>query len=339
MRSGSAPTTSSSERQALLYVDGLEVDYRARGTKLRAVNGVTFELGRAEILGIVGESGSGKSTLGLVVAGFLNATNGSLTFDGSTTSDWRKHSRSGRAGVQMIFQDSATALNPRKDVVHSVAEAVAAGGTIHSEHTDHAIEYLERVGLSPEFARRKPRELSGGQRQRVAIARALAARPRILVCDESVSALDVSARAKILNLLIRIRKEEDIAMLFISHDLAVVRHIADRVAVMYLGRIVEIGHVDAVFDSPTHPYTQALLSAIPIPDPVKERQRTRILLTGDLPSPFDVPSGCRFRTRCPKFQTLDAADQQRCIEDDPQLRGDAADHQAACHFAEVLQVV
>ena len=250
-------------RRALLSVDGLEVEYRARGTQLLAVSGVTFELQPAEILGIVGESGSGKSTLGMVVAGFLAATGGSLTFDGTTTSDWRRRRGSGRDGVQMIFQDSATALNPRQDVVVSVAEAVSAGGAIRSGHVDQALEYLERVGLSPQHSRRKPRELSGGQRQRVAIARALAARPRVLVCDESVSALDVSARAKILNLLIRIRREEDIAMLFISHDLAVVAQLVDRVLVMRKGEVCEQGPIDDVINRPQDPYTQKLLNAIP----------------------------------------------------------------------------
>ena len=263
MRASNAPGATGSERHELLSVSGLDVDYRTRGARLRAVNGVTFGLGPTEILGIVGESGSGKSTLGMVVAGFLAASGGSLTFDGTTTSDWRRHAGSGRKGIQMIFQDSATALNPRKDVVFSVAEAISAGAAVRSEHTDRAVDYLERVGLGPERARRKPRELSGGQRQRVAIARALAARPRVLVCDESVSALDVSARAKILNLLVRIRKEEGIAMLFISHDLAVVSQLVDRVLVMRKGEVCEQGPTDQVINRPENPYTKRLLSAIP----------------------------------------------------------------------------
>ena len=261
MQARGAPATSSG--QQLLAVDGLEVEYRSRGSRLRAVNGVTFELERAEILGVVGESGSGKSTLGMVVAGFLAASRGSLTFDGTTTRDWRRHKGSGRDGVQMIFQDSATALNPRKDVVLSVAEAISAGGAVRSEHAERAVEFLDRVGLGRELARRKPRELSGGQRQRVAIARALAARPRVLVCDESVSALDVSARAKILNLLMRIREEEGIAMLFISHDLAVVSQLVDRVLVMRKGEVCEHGPVEQVINRPQNPYTKQLLDAIP----------------------------------------------------------------------------
>jgi peptide/nickel transport system ATP-binding protein len=263
MRASGAQGAAEPQEHQLLSVRDLEVDYRARGTQVRAVNGVTFGLGRAEILGLVGESGSGKSTLGMVVAGFLAATGGSLTFDGTTTSDWRRHRGSGRDGVQMIFQDSATALNPRKDIVVSVAEAFAAGGAIRSEHTKQAVEYLGRVGLGSGFARRKPRELSGGQRQRVAIARALAARPRVLVCDESVSALDVSARAMILNLLIGIRDEEGIAMLFISHDLAVVSQLVDRILVMRKGEVCEQGTADQVINHPRHPYTQKLLNAIP----------------------------------------------------------------------------
>lgn len=278
MRVDDTPKATDSQQHELLSVSGLDVDYRTRGTRLRAVSGVTFGLGTAEILGIVGESGSGKSTLGMVVAGFLAASNGSLTFDGTTISDWRRHSGSGRKGVQMIFQDSATALNPRKSVVFSVAEAVSAGAAVRSEHRDHAVEYLERVGLGPEFAHRKPRELSGGQRQRVAIARALAARPRVLVCDESVSALDVSARAKILNLLVRIRREEGIAMVFISHDLAVVSQLVDRVLVMRKGEVCEQGPTDQVIHRPENPYTQRLLAAIPR----LERSPTLIHVAGDL---------------------------------------------------------
>lgn len=258
-----AVTAPDSQRHPLLSVNALEVEYRTARARVRALNGVTFELGKAEILGLVGESGSGKSTLGMVVAGFLAATGGSLTFDGTTTDDWRRHSGSGRDGVQMIFQDSATALNPRKTIDVSVAEAVAAGAAIRPVHTDRAVEYLEQVGLGPQFARRKPRELSGGQRQRVAIARALAARPRVLVCDESVSALDVSARAQILNLLVRIRKQEGIAMLFISHDLAVVSQLVDRVLVMHKGEVCEQGPTDQVINRPKNPYTQRLLAAIP----------------------------------------------------------------------------
>lgn len=247
-----------------MSVRGLSVDYQlASGGTLRAVDDVSFGLATSEILGIVGESGSGKSTVGMVLAGFTQQTAGRLTFEGTTNESSAKSPTLGRAGVQMILQDSATALNPRMSVGSCIAEAMAAQGSIRKQHKAKANEYLDRVGLDPQLARRKPRELSGGQRQRVAIARALAAQPRLLVCDESVSALDVSARAKILNLLLRIRNEEGIAMVFISHDLAVVSQLVDRVLVMQSGSIVESGRVKRVVDTPEHPYTQQLLAAIP----------------------------------------------------------------------------
>ncbi len=248
----------------LLSVEGLTVDYPlAMGGTLRAVEDVSFDVGESEIVGIVGESGSGKSTVGMVLAGFHRPTTGHLVFDGATSEAGADSPTLGRAGVQMILQDSASALNPRMSVAACIAESIARGGSIRKQHIAEAVQYLERVGLDAQFADRKPRELSGGQRQRIAIARALAARPRLLVCDESVSALDVSVRAKILNLLIRIRKEEGIAMLFISHDLAVVSQLVDRVLVMQRGSIVETGPVKRVVDTPEHPYTQQLLDAIP----------------------------------------------------------------------------
>lgn len=263
----SAPTDASrieAAGQPLLTAEGLTIDYQlAMGGVLRAVNDVSFDVRPAEILGIVGESGSGKSTVGSVVAGFHRQTEGRLTFAGTVTEPDGKGPTLGRPGVQMILQDSVTALNPRMNVAACIAEAMADGGSIRRAHKVRAREYLERVGLDPKLASRKPRELSGGQRQRVAIARALAAQPRLLVCDESVSALDVSARAKILNLLLRIRREDDIAMVFISHDLAVVSQLVDRVLVMQSGAIVESGPVKKVVDAPEHPYTQQLLAAIP----------------------------------------------------------------------------
>ena len=256
--------TTHDDLGAVLTVEDLVVEYRlAIGGVLRAVRGVSLDVGPREILGVVGESGSGKSTLGMVVAGFLRATSGRLTFDGATVEDWSKVPDSGRAGVQMIFQDSSTAVNPRMSVGRIIAEAIARGGRITREHVAQAVPYLERVGLDPDLADRKPRELSGGQKQRVAIARALAAKPSVLVCDESVSALDVSVRAKILNLLVQIRRDEGIAIVFISHDLAVVSQLADRVVVMQQGEVVEEGPVRDVIDRPQHAYTQKLLQAIP----------------------------------------------------------------------------
>lgn len=256
--------TTHDELGAVLTVEDLVVEYRlAIGGVLRAVRGVSLHVAPREIVGVVGESGSGKSTLGMVVAGFLRATSGRLTFDGTTVEDWDKVPNSGRAGVQMIFQDSSTAVNPRMSVGRIIAEAIPRGGRITKEHVAQAVPYLERVGLDPALVDRKPRELSGGQKQRVAIARALAARPSVLVCDESVSALDVSVRAKILNLLVQIRRDEGIAIVFISHDLAVVSQLADRVVVMQQGEVVEEGPVRDVIDRPQHPYTQKLLQAIP----------------------------------------------------------------------------
>ncbi|RLV55335.1 ABC transporter ATP-binding protein [Aeromicrobium phragmitis] len=248
----------------VLSVDDLVIEYHlARGGVLRAVDGVSFEVAPSEIVGIVGESGSGKSSVGMVVAGFTRAAGGRLVFDGDTTESWPGASTSGRPGIQMIFQDSSTAVNPRMSVARIIAEAIARGGRITREHLDQSVGYLEKVGLDTALADRKPRELSGGQKQRVAIARALAANPSVLVCDESVSALDVSVRAKILNLLVRIRREENIAIIFISHDLAVVSQLVDRVVVMQNGAVVECGPVREVIDRPQHPYTQKLLNAIP----------------------------------------------------------------------------
>ncbi|WP_375001661.1 ABC transporter ATP-binding protein [Aeromicrobium sp. CTD01-1L150] len=286
MATDQTATTRADDVGSVMSVRDLVIQYkRAKGGPLTAVDGVGFDVNGGEIVGIVGESGSGKSTVGLVLAGFLEASSGSLTFDGRTIDSWSGTGTSGRDGVQMIFQDSTTALNPRMRVAACVAEAIAGGGSIGKEHLAQATVYLDRVGLGPEFARRKPRELSGGQRQRVAIARALAARPRVLVCDESVSALDVSARAKILNLLIRIRQEEGIAMVFISHDLAVVSQLVDRVLVMCKGEILEEGPVASVIDSPQRSYTQQLLAAIP------RLERTPASMHGTSPASQIQPKG------------------------------------------------
>jgi peptide/nickel transport system ATP-binding protein len=247
-----------------------------------------------------------------------------------------------RRDVQIVFQDPMASLDPRLPVGDIIAEPLETHGVVGARRAARVRELLALVGLHPEHVNRYPQAFSGGQRQRIGIARALALEPMVLVLDEPVSALDVSIRAGIINLLERLKAELGLSYLFVAHDLAVVRHIADRVAVMYLGRIIEIGNIDEVFDGPAHPYTQALLSAVPLPDPRKERRRHRVILDGDMPSPLDPPSGCRFRTRCPRFASeLDDAEKQRCIEDEPDLRnrtgpGERLD---ACHFSKPLAVL
>ena len=289
-----------------------------------AVDGVSFSLRKGETLGIVGESGSGKTTVARSVLRLIDPDQGSITFDGVDVS---KLSRSDLQGVrrrmQMVFQDPYSSLNPRMKVGTAIAEPALVHGVIErAAAAAHVAEILDLVGLPASAAERYPRQLSGGQRQRVAIARALSARPSVLIADEPVSALDVSVQAQILNLLSRLLEQLDLTMVFIAHQLSVVRHISNRVAIMYLGRIVETGPTDHVFDSPQHPYTKALLDAAPHPDP--SRRHTRAAVRGDIPSPFDIPSGCRFRTRC-------AYAVERSETEDPMLRPVGKDHYAACH--------
>jgi len=296
---------------------------------VKAVDGIDFEIRRGETLGLVGESGSGKTTAGRVILGLAPATSGSVTFAGRELIGLsRNELRPLRKEMQIIFQDPYASLNPRMTVGAIVREPLEIHGIAHGKAADARVQELLRlVGLQPYHANRYPHEFSGGQRQRIGIARALAVDPKFIVADEPVSALDVSIQAQVINLLQDLQQQLGLTYLFIAHDLSVVRHISNRVAVMYVGKIVELADRDRLYTNPLHPYTQALLSAIPIPDPAVERRRKRIILTGDIPSPVNPPSGCRFHTRCPVAFDRCSVQVPAFIEYEP-------GHRAACHWVE-----
>jgi peptide/nickel transport system ATP-binding protein len=305
---------------------------------VKAVDGISFTLDAGETLGLVGESGCGKSTAGRTVLQLLPPTGGKISYRGlDITGAIGEQLRKLRADMQLVFQDPYGSLNPR----HTIGAIVGAPFKIQGIQARKGIktevqQLMERVGLNPEHYNRYPHEFSGGQRQRIGIARAIALRPKLIVCDEPVSALDVSIQAQVVNLLEDLQNEFGLAYIFVAHDLSVVRHISDRVAVMYLGKIMELADRDVLYATPMHPYTHSLMSAVPVPDPRKENKRERILLIGDLPSPINPPSGCVFHTRCPKYrEILSDSDKQRCTNEIPALELKAAGHFAACHYPEI----
>ena len=332
-----AVPTNTTASDTLVEVSDLKVHFpvetgllgRTTST-VRAVDGVDLEIRRGETLGLVGESGCGKSTVGRAILRLYEPTAGTITFDGDDVTHWKGRQLRGlRRRMQMVFQDPYASLNPRRNVESIVGEPLRVHGVASgAEVVTRVQELLDVVGLPAGAAARYPHEFSGGQRQRIGVARALALQPDLIVADEPVSALDVSVQAQLINLMEDLQAEFDLTYLFIAHDLAVVRHISTRIAVMYLGRLVEVAPAERLYDAPLHPYTRALLSAVPLPDPKAERERERIVLQGDLPGPSNPPSGCRFHTRCPWRQPT------RCHDEVPVLREAAPDQTVACHFAE-----
>jgi oligopeptide/dipeptide ABC transporter ATP-binding protein len=323
------------DRQPLLRVTGVKkyfpitqgIVFQREIGRVHAVDGVSLEVHPGETLGVVGETGCGKSTLGRLICRLLDVTEGTVEFDGKDITGLKgKPLRHFRRQVQMIFQDPYSSLNPRKRVGAIIGDPFQIHGIADGKERKLRVqELMEVVGLNPEHYNRFPAEFSGGQRQRIGVARALAVRPKLIVCDEPVSALDVSIQAQVINLLEDLQSEFNLTYIFVAHDLSVVRHVSDRVAVMYLGKVVELSDAKRLYAEPKHPYTGALLSAIPVADPDLADKRERVILYGDVPSPIDPPSGCRFHPRCPKAQ-------DRCVSEEPPLERKATGDLAACHF-------